>query len=742
MAIVQSILTLLLVAGAFSFMALRLVRVAALVNSGSHAGEVLTGRPWERLSKVVSHVFLHKKVLEDRPAGLLHLCFLYGFATLGLGHLEIVLEGLTAFLSAFGGQPFSYARLPLGPGVLLAYHASQDVLAGTVMLAAAIALARRVSGRVPRLLPRTRDGELILYFILALYVTFFALSGTAIALSGAGDPSVAMGRPLSRAAAAALGLFSPATLVWLHAASWWAHVVVFLGFAVYIPLSKHMHLVFAAPNIYFFREQRMGLPPAIDFEATEKFGIDRATELPWKTLLDSYACTECGRCNSVCPAHLTSKPLKPMKVLHDLKVNLRERNGDGILQFRDRLGRVLSGKADEAAAFEPAVALIAAGEVDRERPGAVRFDGAYAEVDGQVHVDELWACTTCAACVQACPVLIDSVPGTLVGLRQHLVMMESAFPKELTGAFRGMEVQGNPWGVGADAREEWAEGLDVARFSEIAEKDPERVVEYLLWVGCAGATDDRAKRVQRALVKVLRAAGVDFAILGREERCTGDAARRMGNEYLFRTLAEQNIETLGRYRFKKILATCPHCVSSLGRDYRELGAKFELVHHSVLIQQLLGAGRLALGPSAGSTDTVTFHDPCYLGRYSRVYEAPRDVLAGLRSSVVEMDRARERSFCCGAGGGRMWMEETLGGRVNLERTTQALATGAATIAVACPFCMTMLSDGVKAKGAEASAEVRDLAELVAERLAEGPAGPTAGRRAEDSGLSTAPPVGS
>jgi Fe-S oxidoreductase len=742
MPIAQSLMTLLLVGGAFSFMVLRLLRVGALVNSGRHGGEPLFDRPHLRLRKVLSHVFLHRKVLEDRAAGLLHICFLYGFAILGIGHLEIVLEGLTAFLTAFGGRPFTYARLPLPPGVLWAYHASQDALAGLVLLAAAIALGRRISGQVPRLLPRTRDGEAILYFILGLYVTFFLLTGSQLALHGAADPALASGRVLSRAVATALGSLPPTSLVWLHAAAWWAHVLVFLGFAVYIPLSKHMHLVFAAPNVYFFRQERMGLPPTIDFEATEKFGIDRVTELPWKTLLDGFACTECGRCNAVCPAHVTLKPLKPMKVLHDVKVNLRERNGDGILRFRDRLGRVLPGKGDEAAAFDPPVPLIEDAEVEREQAGAVRFDGAYLKVDGQVHVDELWACTTCAACVQACPVLIDSVPGTLIGLRQHLVMMESAFPKELTSAFRGMEVQGNPWGVGPDAREEWAEGLNVPVFSEVASREPDRVVDYLLWVGCAGATDDRARKVQRALVAILRAAGVDFAILGREERCTGDAARRMGNEYLFRTLAEQNLETLRRYKFRKILTTCPHCFTSLGRDYRELGAHFDLVHHSELIHQLLASGRLTLLPQAPTSSEVTFHDPCYLGRYGGIYEAPRDVLEGAGSRLVEMERCRERSFCCGAGGGRMWMEETLGTRVNLERATQALATGAPTIAVACPFCMTMLTDGVKAVGSEPIAQVKDLAELVAERLAARPGElPPRSSEAEPK-PSTAAPAGS
>jgi Fe-S oxidoreductase len=473
-----------------------------------------------------------------------------------------------------------------------------------------------------------------------------------------------------------------------------------------------MHLVFAWPNTWLFRRHRYGLPPRIDFEKTEKFGVDRVQELPWKSLLDAYACTECGRCNAVCPAHATGKPLQPMKVLHDLKVNLRDRNGADILSFRDARGRPRPGKAEEEAAFEPKTPLVSKLAIERDRPGVVRADGAYRHVDGQVHVDELWACTTCAACVQACPVLIDSVPGTLIGLRQSLVMMESDFPQEATTAFKGMEVQGNPWGVGQDRRTEWAEGLDVPVMADLGGRE----VEYLLWVGCAGSTDPRARKTNQALVRVLKAARVDFATLGREEKCTGDPARRMGNEYLFAELAQGNIDTLSRYSFKKILVTCPHCLNSLGKDYRDLGARYTVVHHSQLLAELLTAGLVPLDPARGGDGAVTFHDPCYLARYNDTVDPPRAVLAGLGAPAVEMERSGKNGFCCGAGGGRIFLEERIGKRVNVERTEQALATGARTVAVGCPFCMTMMTDGTKAKAVEGEVQVKDLAELVAERL--------------------------
>jgi Fe-S oxidoreductase len=274
-----------------------------------------------------------------------------------------------------------------------------------------------------------------------------------------------------------------------------------------------------------------------------------------------------------------------------------------------------------------------------------------------------------------------------------------------------MEVQGNPWGVGADARTEWAEGLEVPILSELG-----REVEYLFWVGCAGATDPRARKTQQALVRILKAAKVDFAVLGREEKCTGDPARRMGNEYLFTELATGNIETLGKYKFQKILVTCPHCLNSLGSDYRALGGEYTVVHHSALLAELLSEGRVPVDLAGGVDELVTFHDPCYLGRYSKQYEPPRQVLSRVGVKAVEMANSREKGFCCGAGGGRVFLEETMGTRVNVARTEQALATGARTVAVGCPFCMTMITDGTKAKNVEESVTVKDLAELVAERL--------------------------
>lgn len=717
-----SVVTLLLVLGTAVFATAKFLRIAALIRSGK--AEHLTDNPAERFGKVVSLVFGHKKVLEDPWAGFMHAFFLYGFFILGIGHMELVLTGLTWFLKDFGVTPFLYENFL--PGLLThGYHFTQDFMAFAVVLMSAVALVRRWSGAVERLTPRSMDAEIILYFIFFLYVTFFIFVGSEFAMKMQADTvsrSVHFYAPVSTLIATGFVSLDAATLENIRWFGFWSHMAIFLGFGAYVPMSKHMHLVFAGPNIYFHKDDPWGIPPSspIDFETAEKYGVDKIYEMPWKTLLDTFACTECGRCNAVCPAHLTGKPLKPKKVLHDLKENLRNaKNEEALLGVRDRFGNVLKDKEEEAASLETPLALILRDEVNEAK---VREDGTYLEEEGQIHVDTAWACTTCAACVDACPVLIDSVPGSLVGIRQHLVMMESDFPQQLTPAFRGLENQGNPWGVGADKREDWVENLDVKTFAQIEAEEEGREVEYLFWVGCAGATDDRAKKTQKALVKILKRSGVDFAILGCEETCTGDPARRMGNEYVWDMLARQNVETLKSKKFKKIFTACPHCFNSIKNEYQAVGGEdWEVQHHTELLNELLRDKRIPLDTKKHMEEHVTFHDPCYLGRYNRVFEEPRETLVqlGLRSS--EMKLSKRSSMCCGAGGGRMWMEEDIGDRINVTRTEQALETGAKTVAVGCPFCMTMMTDGTKAKDVEDEVAVKDIAELIAERMVDEPA---------------------
>ncbi len=716
MYILQSLIVLGLVVLTLFLAFSALQQVFATINAGTR--EHLTDRWKDRAFTVITMVLGQKKTFDDKSYGTMHLWYLYGFLVLGIGHMEVVLFGLTRFVEQFGQAPLLYRHIPFLPSVILkTYEFSQDFMALGVVTVVVIALYNRYSGRVSRLKPRSRDAETILWLIGMLYVTFFTFIPTETLMRmRAGEIAFSWHwyLPISSSIALALQWLSPTATSVMSGIGWWSHLLVFLGFAIYIPRSKHMHLIAAGPNCYFRHFDTVAKPRSIDFEKSEKFGVDKAWEFSWKSLLDTFSCTECGRCDAVCPAHLTGKPLKPKKILHDLKINMRYKNWPELKQFRDGFGRPLPAKVKEEEAFEPSVPLISREKIDHSDASMVNKDGSY-NIDGQIHLDEIWACTTCAACVDACPVLIDSVPTDLIEIRRNLVLMEAAdYPKELNSAFKGMEKQGNPWGVGQDKRIDWAAQLDVPIMSQLDGRE----VEYLFWVGCAGSTDDRAKKIQQALVRILKSAKVDFAILGCEEKCTGDPARRMGNEYIYDALARENIETLGQYKFKKIFATCPHCFNQLKNEYKDLGTNFSVQHHTELLAELMQDKRIPFDTKKEITETITFHDPCYLGRYNNQYSAPRDILNALAGvETKEMTFNQRKSFCCGAGGGRMFMEEHIGKRVNHERTDQAVATGANTVATGCPFCMTMLTDGVKDKGIEETMMVKDIAEIVAERLA-------------------------
>lgn len=671
MLILHSVLVLFAVAVCCFFSLTALAQIVASVRVGSE--NVLTHTWQDRMRSVMVMVFGQKKVLEDKRYGFMHFWYLYGFLILGIGHIELVLFGLTRFVGTFGYQPFLYRRF-LSPSLINFYEFSQDFMAFGVVTVVGIALRKRMSGQVKRLMPRSKDAETILWLIGALYVSFFIFIGSETYLRMQ-EGELSFGwhwqLPFSSLVALVIVGLSHTFGVVMNEVGYWLHLGIFLGFACYIPRSKHLHLLAAGPNIYLRHFGAVAKPRTIDFENVEKFGTDHVKDLSWKSLLDSFACTECGRCDAVCPANLTLKPLKPKKVLHDIKINLRSKERAPLISLTDAQ-------------------------------------------EGQVHLDEIWACTTCAACVEVCPVLIDSVPTSLIEMRRHFVMMEASnYPKELNAAFKGMEVQGNPWGIGQDKREDWAQQLDVPLMSQQGDRE----VEYLFWVGCAGATDERAKKIQQALVRILKAANVDFAILGCDEKCTGDPARRMGNEYVYVELAKKNVETLKKHKFKKIFATCPHCFNQLKHEYQDFGGHYSVQHHTELIAELLRDKRIPLDAKKQIEETITFHDPCYLGRYNQQYDAPRESLQALPGvKTVEMAMSKQKSFCCGAGGGRMFMEEHIGNRVNLERTDQAVSTGATTIATGCPFCMTMMSDGVKDRGIDENMKVKDIAELVAERL--------------------------
>ncbi|HET7152922.1 MAG TPA: (Fe-S)-binding protein, partial [Candidatus Kapabacteria bacterium] len=442
------------------------------------------------------------------------------------------------------------------------------------------------------------------------------------------------------------------------------------------PYSKHLHVITSVPNVFFSRLKKPVPLDPINFEeeGIEKFGAADFEDFTWKQLLDAYTCTECGRCTSVCPANQTGKELNPKVII----TSIRDR-------MMDKAPLVLNAKPSEAVATEKS------------------FLGGYESEEA------LWACTSCGACMEECPVMIEHVPA-IIDMRRSLVMMESRFPEELQTTFRNLENNFTPWAFPSGERAQWAEGKNIKTMAE----DPNDY-DVLFWVGCAGSFDARYKKVTEAFSELLNAAGIRFRILGNEEKCTGDPARRAGNEYLAQMLMKENIETLNRYHVTKIVTSCPHCMNILLNEYPQFGGKYEVIHHTEFIEQLIRQGKLT--PSSQLAQSVTFHDPCYLGRHNEEYDAPRNDLKKIPGThLTEMPRSKDKSFCCGAGGARMFMEEKVGKRVNIERTEEAIATGATTIAAACPFCMTMLTDGVKAKDKIEEIAVKDIAELVLESV--------------------------
>ncbi len=602
-----------------------------------------------RLAAVVRHVLAHGRLLVDRVAGAYHFAFFWGFVALFAGTTVVFIH-----------QDLRL-RIMQGPFYLYFQSATLDVMGLAATAGVAAALVVRYLLRPPRLRRGVPADALILWLFALILVTGFLVEGLRIA--GTADPWAAWS-PVGYGVALlvrAVGM-SEAAVRFSHAWLWWIHFVLAMAFIAYIPFSKLFHLVLAPLNTYL---QPLSTPAAvslIDFERSERFGASAFTDLTWKDLFDLDVCTECGRCTAVCPASTTGKPLSPMHVILDL---------------RDEMTR--SGAT--------APRLLA---------GAV------------VRPEALWACTTCLACMQACPVFIEHVP-KIVELRRHLVMEQASLPESMADALRSLEVRGHPFRGAALSRAAWAEGVDVRRLAE-----GERA-EWLLWVGCAAALNERNHPALRALLRALAAAGLEVGILGEEETCSGDPARRIGNEYLFQTLARQNIETLARHGVQKIVTLCPHCYNTFRHEYPQLGGTYEVWHHTQLLARLMQEGRLRPGRTAA---TVTFHDPCYLGRHNGEYEAPRRVLAAVAAGTVEMAQCREHGFCCGAGGGLYWVEERAGQRVSHVRTRQAAATGAEVVATACPFCLLMLEDAAAAL--ESPARPLDVAELVDRALAQGP----------------------
>ena len=655
----------MVVSGAYAFIAFKRL----FLNMTVVQKENLNGRWPERLGIFTKNVLLQKKLFKDFWPGLQHAVIFWGFILITVGTTEHILEGL------FHGFSFQF----LG-GIYSLISFLQDILHPLVLMAVAFGFYRRLvikPKRIPLDGSHQNDALLILFLtgllMLANMITFAAYVHAHYPHA---EPAF---RPVSNWLAShvfAPGQISSETAMLIAHGGWAVHLATVFFFLAYIPNSKHLHIFTAGPNFLFARVDNKGSFKHIDFanESLTQFGVGKLQDFTWKDILDVYSCTSCGRCNEFCPTATTGKELRPMKLIEDIK--------NYTLKFGPELVK--------DPAYEPPVKLIS------EESG--------------ITFNTIWDCTSCRACVEACPVGIEHID-KIVDMRRNLVMMEGNMPAELQNTFKNWENQSNPWGMSQDTRGDWCRDLGVKTLAE------HPTAEYLYYVGCAGSFNDRNKKISTALVKILQKAQIDFAILGKEELCNGETARRAGNEYLAKTMIDANIEVLKRHNVKKILATCPHCFNTLKNEYPEFGfTATEVVHHTEFIQHLIDEGKIHLN-SVGKELKIAFHDSCYLGRYNEVYEAPRDTLKAIGGvELVEMPRNRTKGLCCGAGGARMWMEEKSGKRINVERVEEALELKPDVIAAACPFCQVMVSDGVTEKGEDKNVLVRDIAEIVADQI--------------------------
>ncbi len=673
--------------GAAGFFALVTARHIRVLATGQAPGPNALADIPRRTVGLIRYAFVQVKMFKDPRAGVMHFGIFWGFILLTIGTADIVTGGIIqTVLSA-----------PLDGRIWAAISAMQNVVALITLAFIGWAFERRLVSR-PARLTYNLDALTILLMIGGVVGT--ELLAQAFEFAAFGDKPGAF---IAAAFAVPLRSLDVGVLTAGFAVLWWAHIGIVATFLGFLPFSKHYHVAMAFPNIYYRKLAPRGELPAMDLEAEDAtFGVRSLADLGWKDMLDGFTCTECGRCQEACPAWNTGKPLNPKHFIMGIREMSVEAEGGLPLIPNSAIVRDTYGLDDRIQAKAVAVPI----------------------VDTAIPFDAVWDCVTCGACVEACPVLIEHVD-KIIGLRRNLVLEDSRFPPELNGAFRNMEGVGNPWGQPPASRLDWTKGLpfEVPIVADVAAAGKLGELDVLYWVGCAAAFDERNRKVARAFATCLDAAGLNFAVLGQEESCTGDPARRMGNDYVYQMLASGNIETLNRYRMgeKTIVTACPHCFNSIGNEYGQLGGNFRIIHHSAFLKELLADGRLrVVDADASPRRSVTLHDSCYMARYNSVVAEPRDVLGAVPGlDLVEMQKTGKNTFCCGAGGGRMWMEETRGTRINESRTDQALSTGAGTVATECPFCMTMMKDGLEAAEENAGGEVRavDIAELLAEALA-------------------------
>ncbi|WP_434512527.1 (Fe-S)-binding protein [Desulfitobacterium sp. AusDCA] len=644
------------------------------------AKEDRSDNPGKRFLNFLANVPGQKKMINE-PYGIVHFFIFWGFIFIVIADIPFLFEGLF--------PDYSIPFLSTNPF----FYLFKDILAILVFIGLIVGLIRRWIIKPPHLY-RTREAALVVIFIMALIITEWLVTGAKLVLEP-GRTSYALD-PAYNAVAGLLSGMTLSGLTTLIDVLWWLHVVVLLVFVVYIPNSKHMHLLVAPFNSYWASLKPIGgqiNPINLEDEEITELGVSRIEGFTWKQLADSFACGECGRCMANCPASLSGKPLNPKELIsRTLKNHLLEK-GSVMLAH----GLKSTGEENEEAMAKIAETNPEAAEIlNKNLIGDV------------VSEDVIWSCTTCMSCQVQCPVSNEHV-NKIIDMRRYLVMMESKFPPELQTTFRNVENNYNPWGVSFSERANWAADLDIQWISETQD------AEYLFWVGCAGSFDARAQKVSAAVAKILKAAGVNFAILGTEEKCCGDFVRRAGNEFMYQAMGAENVELLNSYKVKKIITACPHCLNTLKNEYPEFGGHYEVIHHTQFIQNLVKEGRLVLNKEGQyQPQRIVYHDSCYLGRYQQEFKAPRELFNMIpRVELIEMDRNHNKSFCCGAGGARMWLEENLGERINNLRAKQALDKNPQIIGANCPFCITMLEDGVKELENSESVRVIDPAELIA-----------------------------
>ncbi|MFA4133488.1 MULTISPECIES: heterodisulfide reductase-related iron-sulfur binding cluster [unclassified Brevibacillus] len=645
-----------------------------------------------RINLMLDNVIFHKKLLKDKKSGVMHVVMFYGFITLQFGAIELIIKGLSKGYELPFGSAHKY------------FSVMQEITTFLILAAVGYAFYRRYIEKLKRLKRGFKSGIVLLLISSLMATVLLSLAFEQIWLRH--EPSAFA--PISSVFAivlSAIGVGTTGAVVGFYV-FWWLHLIILLGFAVYVPQSKHAHLLFAPVNVWFKKLDPPGKLTSINFEdeTQEEFGVGKIEDFTQTQLIDLYACVECGRCTNMCPASGTGKMLSPMDLITKMRDHLTEKGASVTSRTPWMPSFAFSQTTANQIAFQ-------ASEVAATAEGAT---AVYEKslIGDVITEQELWACTTCRNCEDQCPVMNEHVD-KIIDMRRYLVMTEGSMPAEAQRALNNIERQGNPWGINRKDRTKWIEGLN-GEYEVPTVKQVEEF-EYLFWVGSMGSFDLRSQKISQAFVKLMHEAGVKFAILGNEEKNSGDTARRIGNEFLFQQLAQENIALFEAYEVKKIVTCDPHAFNTFKNEYPEFGLKAEVYHHSELLAEWVKEGKLK--PTKEVKERITYHDSCYLGRYNEIYDKPRVILEAIPGvEVVEMKRSGCDSMCCGAGGGLMWMEEHEGSRVNVTRTEQALEVNPTEIASACPYCLTMMNDGIKTKEQEDHVKTRDVAEILADAI--------------------------